>query len=63
MLVNGISVRQTRYTELGYSQFGPGLWRFITLQDGGCSPVGPHYRTKAELLSDLDRYATEVWGY
>lgn len=56
------TLRQTRYPELCYMQQGPRLWRFIYVGEGRESTVGPQYRTKAELLADLERYARE-WGF
>jgi hypothetical protein len=50
------AARPTRFSELSYCQHGRELWRFVDNQSG--ATVGPHYRTKAELLSDLERYAT-----
>lgn len=47
----------TRYAELCYEQQAKNLWRIVASEDG--SSIGPHYRTKAELLGDLDRYAAE----
>ncbi len=47
--------RPTRYKELGYKQLDRGLWRILTTEDGAA--VGPLYRSRAELLADLDRYA------
>lgn len=52
------TLRPTRYAELWYRQDGPGLWRFYS-EDRRA--VGPQYKTKAELLADLERYA-EVYG-
>jgi hypothetical protein len=52
-------IRPTRYPELGYRQDGPSLWRIYALGDGRPAGVGPQYRTRAELLADLDRYATD----
>ena len=54
------AVRPTRYVELGYRCDGPGLWRIYDVMDA-TSPaaVGPQYRTKAELLADLERYARD----
>lgn len=49
--------RPTRYKDLGFRQDAPSLWRIIAM-DTLCA-VGPHYKTKAELLADLDRYAAE----
>jgi len=45
---------KTRYEELGFEKQG-NIWRFVTTEDG--ATVGPQYRTKAELLGDLYRYA------
>jgi hypothetical protein len=50
----------TRYPELGYQQHGRGLWRIIDCD--GNAAVGPQYHSKAELLADLSRYASEVFG-
>lgn len=63
------SIRATRYHDtetgcaLGYRQDLPTLWR-IYVRDAECqwAAVGPHYRTKSELLADLDRYARS-WGF
>lgn len=49
-------VRPTRYKELGYMEWG-GDWRILDLTSGDPAVVGPVYRTRAELLADLDRYA------
>ncbi len=49
--------RPTRYPELGYAKHTPTLWRIVSTDDG--STIGPHYRTKGELLADLPRYAEE----
>ena len=51
------SVRPTRYAELGYCRHAADLWRIIALDTN--SAVGPQYKTKAELLGDLARYAAE----
>ena len=56
------SLRQTRFPELRYMQQSPGLWRFVYVGDGSESTVGPQYRTMAELLADMERYARE-WGF
>lgn len=52
-------IRPTRFRELGYRQDGARLWRVYD-RETGCA-VGPHYRSRAELLGDLDRYAA-VFG-
>ncbi len=49
------TIHPTRYPELGYAHDGPSLWRFVDLDSG--NRIGPQYRTRAELLADLDRYA------
>ena len=51
------SIRKTCFEELGYVCDGPGLWRVVDLSDGRQARVGPQYRTKVELLADLERYA------
>ena len=53
---------KTRFTNLGYINDAPGLWRFVDLSDNSNARVGPQYKTKIELLCDLDRYATQVFG-
>lgn len=59
----GWHIRPTRFHELGYSEISPGLWRIWSLEDPARpATVGPHYRTKAELLADLDRYVREYRG-
>lgn len=50
----------TRFTELGYRNEMPGLWRFVDTASG--ASVGRHYPTKEALLGDIDRYAHEIWG-
>ena len=51
--------RPTRFKELGYRQDGPSLWRICDVRDEPPAAVGPFYKTKAGLLADLDRYASE----
>lgn len=48
---------QTRYAELAYEQHDKDLWRIIDM----CTQasVGPLYKSHAELLADLDRFARE----
>lgn len=50
------TIRKTRYAALGFRSDGPALWRFVCIETG--SSVGPQYASKAELLADLERYAT-----
>ncbi len=53
-------IRETRYPELGYANcYGPRCWRIVDRSTNRV--VGPIYKTKAELLADLDRYAA-VFG-
>lgn len=49
--------RPTRYDGLGFEKHAPNLWRIIDTNTHAA--VGPHYRSRAELLADLDRYARE----
>jgi hypothetical protein len=50
------NVRPTRYPELGYTKSGND-WRIVATD--GNAAVGPCYKSKAELLADLERYAQE----
>lgn len=60
---------KTRFAGLGYWHQGHGLWRVVDLHEsvlnsqGLPRTVGPLYKTKEELLADLNRYARESWGY
>jgi hypothetical protein len=52
------TIRETRYPGLGYRKDDRQLWRFYALDDPQRpAAVGPHYRTRRELLADVDRYA------
>lgn len=53
-------VRETRYPELGFCKVQDGLWRVVARETG--SHVGPLYKSRGELLADLERYAREGWG-
>ena len=58
---DNLRIQKTRFTALGYCKFDTNYWRIIALESGdhyGCV-VGPHYHSKAELLADLTRYATD----
>lgn len=61
----GYKVFSTRFAELGFINQEPGLWRFVDKQNPistspyGFATIGPQYATKAELLADLSRFATE----
>lgn len=52
-------VYRTRFKELGFTNVAAGLWRFVDLSTD-CH-VGAHYRSKAELMANMERYA-EVFG-
>jgi hypothetical protein len=59
---NDPMVRNTRFDGLGYvpPSCNGDAWRFVDMTDPQRNAlVGPHYRTKAELLADLERYAKE----
>ena len=55
-------MKKTRFPALGYKMEAPGQWSIYYLENDYPASVGPKYRTEKELLSDLDRYATE-FGY
>ena len=50
------AIRPTRFSELGYTMVSPDLWRLVDMKTR--SHIGAHYRSKAELMGDLDRYAS-----
>ena len=59
----------TRFQHIGLSRLERACWRWVALHwdGGGTTPdspsaIGPQYRTKAEALADLERYARES-GY
>jgi hypothetical protein len=61
LFMNEPSIRRTRYPELGYRQIGPrksdpARWRFVDVSTD--ADVGAQYASKAELLADLERYAS-----
>jgi hypothetical protein len=59
--------RPTRFKGLGYMMLVPGCWRIVDLEQtkynadpmNAPSCTGPAYKTKAELLADLNRFATD----
>lgn len=54
---NEPKLNKTRWPDLKYYNVKRGLWRIVVAPDWRV--VGPHYASKAELLADLTRYATE----
>jgi hypothetical protein len=64
-----LKIIPTRFETLAYANIIPGLWRFVDISEGmpkefgQIRAVGPHYKTKIELLTDADRYAKDAWGY
>lgn len=54
------NARPTRYKGLGYIQVDATTWQFVdTLEPGHDAQIGAHYRSKAELLADVERFAQE----
>jgi hypothetical protein len=47
----------TRFKELNYTKCAANLWRIVDAETD--ATIGPHYKTKTELLADLARYAKE----
>jgi hypothetical protein len=54
--INPVKPRPTRFPELFYAPIRPNLWRIL---DADGAAIGPQYRTRFELLADLDRYARD----
>lgn len=61
--VSTIKVYKTSFPPLGYCQTERGVWRFVDTSDGGApyngSCIGRNYPSRAELLADTYRFATE----
>jgi hypothetical protein len=53
-------MKKTRFVELLYRCVSKGSWRIVDASD--FRDIGPTYKSELELLSDLHRYATEVFG-
>lgn len=47
----------TRYAGLGYRKDAPNLWRFVDRETN--ASIGAQYRTRVELLADVERFASE----
>lgn len=57
----GTRIYRTRFPELGYTRCAPREWRFVDLTDPDRGPVevGSIYPSRAELLANVERYASE----
>lgn len=55
-----MKLTKTRFAEISYASIKPKGWSFFDSSTG--NRVGEIYASKAELLSDLSRYAKESWG-
>lgn len=57
------TILTTRFPELGYTFTSDKCWRFVDIDNsyniGRTSCIGPCYRSKTELLADLERYARQ----
>jgi hypothetical protein len=51
--------RPTRHAELGYVRHDRDHWRFVDMETGAA--IGPQYRTRAELLADVDTFHAARW--
>lgn len=52
-----VKIRPTRFQGLGYALWVE--WRVWDISTERPAPIGPHYKTKMELLADIDRLAQE----
>jgi hypothetical protein len=50
---------KTRFKELGFWNLEPGCWQVVDVSGDKPAQVGCHYSSKAELLANLEAYATE----
>lgn len=55
-----MTIHPTKYAEIGYACTAPSLWRFIDVETG--KEVGPQYRSRHELLADVDSYYQRAWA-
>ena len=59
MLTSFPKTHKTRFSELGYWMVEPGCWQCVDLTGENPRQTGAQYATKAELLANLEAYATE----
>jgi hypothetical protein len=59
--VTKVKVYKTRFKELGYCHSLSGEWRIVAREEDPPAAVGPMYRSRVELLCDLERYAA-IYG-
>lgn len=53
------------YPGMAYAKFSPGNWRFsdsMECEPDHPKPTGPSYRTRADLLNDMESYAN-IYGF
>lgn len=53
------NARPTRYNGLGYIRVDSSTWQFVDTLEDNDAQIGAHYRSKAELLADVERFAQE----
>lgn len=55
-----VATRFTDHTGIFFRNFSPAnsqsFWQHVDMNDGRGAQVGPHYRSKAELLADHESY-------
>ena len=52
-------MKSTRFTDLGYKRIKANFWIVYDLTNEYPAQIGTPYNTEKELLSDLERFATE----
>ncbi len=50
---------RTRYAELAYEERDRYLWRILDTTGEHAAVIGPYYKSRVELLADLDRFARD----
>lgn len=59
-----MTIRATRYPGLGYAELQRGIWQCIDTSDPAKpAQVGYQFKTQAELLAALPKYARDHWGH
>ena len=55
-------ITATRFKSLGFANQKRGDWRFFDTSTGKPCSIGSAYKTKTELLADLQRFGTQWAG-
>jgi len=57
-----MKTRYSKETGIHFRRFGKNHFQHVDMNDGSGRPVGPIYKSQAELLADHERYLIDSWG-